>query len=546
MKLTQHDIGGEIISILTKGMYADPKDALREYVQNGVDANASSIAIKIRQNNIVLEDTGTGMDKIAMRKAVRLGISDKNPKKAVGFMGIGLYSSFHLCDKLTIYSRVDNQKPNRLEFEFKNMRGLLEAQKEARIESDNNVPVQVALLSLMEENTHLSELLESDFPTVGTRVELSGLDTDFFESLSKFEEVADYLEKSIPLPFSPSFKYGTEIQNYISEECRKHNAEFKIVNLTLQINTRTEQLYRPYKDSDFNPAPMPPNYKELQAGDEFFGIAWACINKSTEVIKNDTVRGFLLKKQGFTIGTRNNLLSTFGAKFFNRYVGEIIVVHPKVLPNGARSDFEYSGLRTLLKKTIEDVAASYNSDANKHQEIEKAEIELDKLIQQYRKIRAEFNSIASNKDQLLTTYRDVTKAYNAYEKRHISGWKIKEERQKDSEEIVKLFGGLVNEISELIIQKKIQTKKGQAKNKNQIAIELDSAPTAHEHREPEPHTLVEVVELIGIPFNEEIRQVFQYLDEQYLKPQTKNSEDYSSHLKKIKNEIEELFSQNDE
>ena len=69
MKLTQHDIGGEIISILTKGMYADPKDALREYVQNGVDANAKTIDIKIRQNNIIIEDTGDGMDKTSMRKA---------------------------------------------------------------------------------------------------------------------------------------------------------------------------------------------------------------------------------------------------------------------------------------------------------------------------------------------------------------------------------------------------------------------------------------------------------------------------------------------
>jgi len=34
MKLTRHDIGGELNSIITKGMYADPKDALREYVQN--------------------------------------------------------------------------------------------------------------------------------------------------------------------------------------------------------------------------------------------------------------------------------------------------------------------------------------------------------------------------------------------------------------------------------------------------------------------------------------------------------------------------------
>lgn len=104
MKLSNSDIGGEIISIITKGMYTDPKDALREYVQNGVDAGARKIEIKIRQNVISIQDNGKGMTRGVMRRAVRVGMSDKNPKFSVGFMGIGLYSAFHLCDILTLAS----------------------------------------------------------------------------------------------------------------------------------------------------------------------------------------------------------------------------------------------------------------------------------------------------------------------------------------------------------------------------------------------------------------------------------------------------------
>ena len=43
-------------------MCPDPKDALREYVQNGVDADAKNINIKIRQNSIIVDDDGYGMD----------------------------------------------------------------------------------------------------------------------------------------------------------------------------------------------------------------------------------------------------------------------------------------------------------------------------------------------------------------------------------------------------------------------------------------------------------------------------------------------------
>lgn len=542
MKLNQHDVGGEIISILTRGMYADPKDALREYVQNGVDAGSLSIDIKIRQNNIVIEDEGCGMDKVVMRKALRLGISDKNPKRAVGFMGIGLYSSFHLCDTLTITSRIGGKTPNRLQFEFKKMRDVLDAQKEQRIDAEAIVPDQIALLTLMEENTSLIELITTDYPAVGTRVELSGLEPDFFDSLSKFDEVADYLEKSIPLPFSPKFKYGQEIQECIEKICREHDADFKTINLKLQINTREENLYKPYVDDDFNPEPLKPIFKELVSADGFLGIAWGCLNKATEIIKNEDVRGFLIKKHGFTIGTRNNLLGVFGAKFFNRYVGEFIIVHPKLLPNGARSEFEYSPLRTTLKKVIQDTANEFNSEANKHQEIEKAEVELDKLIKLYRETKAHLIGLAASREMLLDRYGLVQKAYNSVKKRYDTGYKIKESRRSDAKGILELTFQLIKEISDLLTQKKEQQKKSTSIQRSEIAEELKTAPTAHDYAEPQPHNFIEVVELIGIPFNDEVREIFRLIDQTYIRVRSKNEDDYLDQLKKIKSEIEDLLS----
>lgn len=77
MLIKKSDIGGEIISILTRGMYLDPKDALREYIQNGIDAQAKDVSIKIRQDSIVVVDNGFGMSKDKMRHSVRVGISEK-------------------------------------------------------------------------------------------------------------------------------------------------------------------------------------------------------------------------------------------------------------------------------------------------------------------------------------------------------------------------------------------------------------------------------------------------------------------------------------
>src|SRR6185503_6483445 len=463
MKLSQNDIGGEILSIITKGMYSDPKDALREYVQNGVDAGSQRIEIKLRANILVVQDYGVGMTRGTMRRAVRVGMSDKNPRLSVGFMGIGLYSSYHLCDKLTVYSKVCEQTANQLIFDFKSMRLVLEAQKNKKIESEElneETNDEVPLLLLLEDCIEFNSLTDDDYSIVGTRVEMSGVEENFFMSLSKFEEVSEYLEKVIPLPFHPEFSYGKEIQDHINEVCEKHGAAFKLINLNLDINGKKSDLHRPYKDSDFLPSkPLKPNYKLLSSDSEFFGVAWGCLNSNNSIITNDKVRGFLLRKQGFSLGARNNLLSIFTAKFFNRYVGEIIVVHPKLLPNGARNDFEYSNLRNSFYLELQNVAVEYNEDANKHQEKEKAEIELNKLIDLYRERRAQLRFFSDNSDKLLELYKELTIARTSFAKRKKVSWKIRDHIKAEAETTMTLMDELIEEVKGLIELKKEERKR---------------------------------------------------------------------------------------
>src|SRR5947209_3701078 len=61
MPANADDVGGELLSILSKGLYTNPLDCLREYVQNSVDAGAERIAIKVQGNAVFINDTGAGM-----------------------------------------------------------------------------------------------------------------------------------------------------------------------------------------------------------------------------------------------------------------------------------------------------------------------------------------------------------------------------------------------------------------------------------------------------------------------------------------------------
>jgi HSP90 family molecular chaperone len=76
---SKEDIGGEILPILTRGLYRDTLDSLREYIQNSIDAEAHQIHVFIDPDVVSIVDDGSGMNATEARKAIRLGISEKNP-----------------------------------------------------------------------------------------------------------------------------------------------------------------------------------------------------------------------------------------------------------------------------------------------------------------------------------------------------------------------------------------------------------------------------------------------------------------------------------
>ena len=324
MKEDKFDIGAEIISILTKGMYPDPRDAVREYIQNSIDAKSDNIEIKVRQNSVVIEDDGIGMNYKTLRKAIRVGVSDKTPGKDVGFMGIGLYSAFHLCDTLAIYTRQKDVLPQMLEINFSGMRELLKIQKEKRLSGEIKSEDLIDLQSLLSKFINLpneNEFELEEFPIEqGTRVELIGLNPILDDLLNNFNELYNYLQDVVPLHFNKEkFKWAETIEKKIQDVCKRHNAKFEVVNLKLQVGTKIENLYRPYTDDVFtNNTPLEPHFEEISDKGVFLGIAWGCLNSGRERILNSdkdnlnrNLRGFILKKQGFSIGDRQYFSSYF-------------------------------------------------------------------------------------------------------------------------------------------------------------------------------------------------------------------------------------------
>ncbi len=544
MRVTKHHIGAEIISILTRGMYPDPKDALREYVQNGVDADAKNIEIKIRGSSIIVVDDGHGMDEEIMKDAIRVGISDKNPNADVGFRGIGIYSAFHLCDELCIYSKAKRkQTPYLLAFNFKDMRKILKQQELDRLSGKITGEQLIDLQSILQSNITLKKQNAAQFPKTGTRVEMRGLDSSFFKTLAKFDEVADYLRQVVPLHFDQEkFKWGKKIEKKICNICEKHNTVFSLDNLTLQVDAKTENLYRPYTDTLFhNESPMVPVFKDIKSKDEFFGVAWGCLNEVRRKITDTSLRGFLLKKQGFALGKRRDMSKHFGKRttYFDRYIGEIIAVNQNLLPNAARTDFEVSTLRTGFYEALTDVATLYNNIADEHQEFTKGDEELCIAIESIGNIESTLLFSYDNTDQLLDNLVEIRNIREQLFKR-IQRNVLRPESIDTAKKVVRSAKNLEKQIQSFITKSKSKKSKTTPESQSHKRREKSQRKKSSSTEKP-PETLAEVFHSLDMTLSKELTKALEILDERFVQASTSSKADYLETLNDLKQELEELL-----
>ncbi len=179
------EVGAELLDILSRGLYSDARDAVREYVQNGVDAEASRVTITIDGPTVVIRDDGSGMDEKLLRAARRFGMSEKSPKEMVGFRGIGIYSAFGVCEELHITTRQAGMDGLiGWMFQFGEMRRVLEADKTADVRQG------LGLANLLHQYTELvSQPYDGDVDDHFTIVRLEGVGEQYRAQLNDASKV---------------------------------------------------------------------------------------------------------------------------------------------------------------------------------------------------------------------------------------------------------------------------------------------------------------------------------------------------------------------
>jgi len=375
------DIGAELIAILSKGLYTNPLDCLREYAQNGVDAGAKTITIKITGNDASIFDDGSGMTLADLVQAKKFGLSSKSIADHVGFRGIGIYSGFDICRRLVIKSSKRGETDvYTMSFEFAAMKQQLDKERQQASGAK-----RTSLIELLSNHTSVSR--EEDGAKADehfTHVELRDIAPEHIALLLDGAKLQEYLLQNLPIDFAPSFEHGKAINQQLAQHVPGYNP----IRVRLQLDNADEVIVQKYNAQGANDAAKlslsAPKYRTVNnAKGQPVAFYWACLNKARERLEGGKqtpqYEGFVYKVKGFSIGDRNKLRSMFYKRqqLYGWYTGEVYVLDPHVIPNAERNDFETSPAKSALELALQGEFDGLRKDAEGFQAKGKAEAAID-------------------------------------------------------------------------------------------------------------------------------------------------------------------------
>jgi hypothetical protein len=333
-----NDVGVFLMESITKGLYRDPRNALREYISNELDntPRPSLVAVNIKDRQVEVIGDGPGMGYDELRMAVRVGFSPKDPARNIGFRGIGIYSGVSICDRIRIATKKANT-----------VKSYVLTIDAAGLREDMNSPRRAAKTSLIDSlrrNVRWSEYEAPQSQRARHRTVVTLVDV--LESASHLLDEDDlkvYLENTVPIELDPKLPQRKNIESFLMKHVKR---DYRLTSMTLQGNP----IYR---------TPHLPDLEDPETGviridGREVGCYWFCLSERSRKIQDPSSRGFLLRKKGFSVGDRSTVQKLFpaNANLVNWVTGEIHVTSADLLPNAERVELEQSPLRAELENWI--------------------------------------------------------------------------------------------------------------------------------------------------------------------------------------------------
>jgi molecular chaperone HtpG len=376
-------IGSYVLESLTTGMYVEPRDALREYVQNAFDAieyarqsrllrqDEGTITILVSDQetgSITIRDDGFSIGPdLVWETLTSIGASRKSPKRQAGFRGIGRLAGIAYCERLEFICKAASfTEEVTVVYDCAAIRTALAEAEAADLES-----VFLSHVSLTRRDG-----LEADLHYTTVRL----IDTSAGpEVLRDLSEIARYLRSVSPVAFADGFG---DLADQVRLSAAANNFDVPTVNLVFGADEDSvDPLFKPYSKTVVANGKASPVRKILFfEGGEISGARWWGWHGDTALfgmINDPDIAGIRVRVKNIQLdGTeilsrvmRGSSMSKERFQFW--LLGEIhIETQPGVLiPNARRDGFEDSpawrALERQIRAAVEPVMAAAYKESSK-------------------------------------------------------------------------------------------------------------------------------------------------------------------------------------
>ena len=333
-------IGGDILSLVTAGMYNNPLAIYREYIQNAADAVGAighkanwklQLDIDRPRLCVKIRDNGPGLcHEAAVRALLPIARSQKRRGVDRGFRGIGRLSGLAFAEAVTFMTRAKSDQPvTRIVWNGPQLRARIAETGETDRAIRESVSVET-LSAGPECPAHFFE------------VEISNVARHAAGLMLNQEVVHAYIGEVCPVPIAPTFPFASRIDTLLKEDAPPLGLEIFLDDNPAPVKRRfaeTLQFSADRKDS----------FTDLQEihlpsidGNGSAAIGWIAHSSYLGVIPKEAgIRGVRARSGNIQIGDETIFDRLFLEERFNRWcVGEIHIVDPHIIPNGRRDYFE--------------------------------------------------------------------------------------------------------------------------------------------------------------------------------------------------------------
>ncbi len=359
-------VGGNILSLITAGMYDDPLAIYREYIQNSADAFSSvnqvgrvDINIDPATRSIRIRDNGPGLSRAeAIRALVVVANSDKTHGVDRGFRGIGRLSGLACAEFVVFRTRCRSRKRiTRIEWDGAVMR--------------NKLLDRATLEDTIRSCVSVSSEDAGEYPEHFFEVEILGVSRHISGRLLNSDAVKDYVSEVCPVPISEDFPLADEVTNFLHGHISGSALDIH-VNGAQQTLRRLRHPAIAYSDVHHDA------FAELETfqvpdleGHRLSAIGWLAHSGYLGAIpKALRLRGIRARCGDIQVGSDTVFDHLFREERFNRWcVGEVHVVDRRILPNGHRTYFESGPHIRNLENHLSAIAHQVSSRCRRHSSI---------------------------------------------------------------------------------------------------------------------------------------------------------------------------------